>query len=173
MTVRKRRRVNKLRGKRFHGHGNTKNARGKGARGGMGRAGSHKHKFTSYWMTFGQKITLKAKPKPKAINLAEFLRLIPQWLSEKKAEKKGEKIVVDGYKVGYGKILGRGNVEQALVLSNLAVSKGAREKIEEAGGSVADPAGGATTATTGAGGDEDDEFEAEEAGENTEAEGEN
>ena len=108
MTVRRRRRVNKLRGKRFHGHGNTKNARGKGARGGMGRAGSHKHKFTSYWMTFGVKVTLKPKPKPKALNLADFVRLLPKWIAEKRAERRGGQVLVDGKKVGIGKILGRG-----------------------------------------------------------------
>lgn len=150
MTVRKKRRVNKLRGKRFHGHGNTKNARGKGARGGMGRAGSHKHKFSSYWMTFGIKVTLKAKPKPKALNLSDFLGMIPQWVTEKKAERKGGQVLVDGRKTGVGKILGRGEVGEKLVLTNIAVSKHAREKIEEAGGSVDGKSA------------ENEEFEAEE-----------
>ena len=55
MVVRKRRKVNKQLGERTHGHGDTKNWRGSGNRGGVGRAGSHKHKFSKYWMTFGIK----------------------------------------------------------------------------------------------------------------------
>src|SRR3989338_6647068 len=155
MTVRRRRRVNKLRGKRFHGHGNTKNARGKGARGVMGRAGSHKHKFTSYWMTFGVKVTLNPKPNPKALNLADFVRLLPKWIAEKRAERRCGQVLVDGKKVGIGKMLGRGAVAEKLVLSNIAVSEGAKEKIVEAGGSV----GGEAASS-----EEDEEFEAEEEG---------
>ena len=35
----------KHRGNRTHGGGNTKNRRGKGNRGGVGRAGYHKHRW--------------------------------------------------------------------------------------------------------------------------------
>ena len=54
MPERTRRKKNKLRGNRTHGKGNTKNHRGAGSKGGRGRAGSHKHKFSKYYKTFGK-----------------------------------------------------------------------------------------------------------------------
>ena len=59
MVVRKRRKKNKQRGERTHGHGNTKNKRGAGSRGGVGKAGSHKHKYSKYYDSFGKSGTLK------------------------------------------------------------------------------------------------------------------
>ena len=60
MVVRRRKKKNKLRGQRTHGGGGTKNRRGAGCRGGVGKAGSHKHKFSKYYVEFGIKKKLKA-----------------------------------------------------------------------------------------------------------------
>lgn len=132
MVVRRRRRSNKKRGGRTQ-HGNTKNWRGGGSRGGRGRAGSHKHKYSKYYMTFGTKIRMKPKkPGDKAVNLGDLNALIPQWLEQKKCEKDPQnRVVLDGKKIGITKLLGAGNVSYELVLKNISLSKKAKEKMKK------------------------------------------
>jgi len=138
MTVRKRKRKNKLRAQRTHGSGNTKNRRGAGSRGGRGRAGSQKHKFNLYVKSFGkERKQIIGKKKPEAINLDLLVQLLPKWIIEKKAEKTAEGIVIDGKKIGYQKLLGKAHVlKEKLILKNLTASKKAAEKIIAAGGKV-------------------------------------
>ena len=147
MVVRKRRRVNKLRGRRTHGAGDTKNRRGAGSRGGRGRAGSHKHKFSKYWMTFGMKRKLKAKRKLIAVNLQEIHKFLD------------EKGVLDGNAKGIGKILGKGELKKKIIARNVKVSGQAAEKIKAAGGKIEE---------AGEGGFDDEEFEPEEEAEEKE-----
>jgi len=144
MVVRKRRRSNKKRGGRTQ-HGNTKNWRGGGSRGGRGRAGSHKHKYSKYYKTFGVKIRMKPKQAAdKVINIGDLDALIPHWLEQKKCEKDAEnRVVLDGKKIGITKILGAGTTQYELVLKNISSSKKAGEKLKKA----------------------EDEFEPEEEGE--------
>jgi len=142
MVVRKRRRVNKLRGNRTHGGGDKKNRRGAGSRGGRGRAGSHKHKFSKYWMTFGMKRKLKAKKRLESVNLQEI---------DKYLDEKG---VIDGKAKGIGKIIGKGELKRKIIARNVRVSKIAAEKIIAAGGKIEESIGV-----------EDEEFEAEEENE--------
>lgn len=130
MVVRKRRRSNKKRGGRTQ-HGNTKNWRGAGSRGGRGNAGGHKHKYSKLMHTFGAKIRLKPKKLPeKAVNFSDLNRLIPVWLEQKRCEKDAEgRIVLDGERVGITKILGKGELDFELVLKNIQYSKKAEEKL--------------------------------------------
>jgi len=114
----------KLRGKRSHGKGNTKNGRGSGCKGGKGRAGSHKHKFTKYYVDFGVKKKLKTKQTLKSINLKDLNSLI-------KDQKE-----IDLKKLGYDKILGKGNITKTVNFKNALATKSAKEKIEKAGGSI-------------------------------------
>ena len=146
MVVRKRKRVNKLRGNRTHGGGDKKNRRGAGSRGGRGRAGSHKHKFSKYWMTFGMKRKLKAKKKLESVNLQEIYKYLD------------DKGIFDGAAKGIGKILGKGELKRKIIVKNVKVSRIAAEKIEAAGGKIQE-----------ADSIEDEEFDEEE--ENEEAEG--
>ena len=141
MVVRKRRRVNKLRGRRTHGAGDTKNRRGAGSRGGRGRAGSHKHKFSKYWMTFGIKRKLKAKRKLIAVNVQEIYKFLD------------DKDVLDGKVKGIGKILGKGELKKKITVRNVKVTEQAAEKIIAAGGKIEGMEEGST---------EVDEFEPEE-----------
>ena len=141
MVVRKRRRVNKLRGRRTHGAGDTKNRRGAGSRGGRGRAGSHKHKFSKYWMTFGMKRKLKAKRKLIAVNVQEIYKFLD------------DKDVLDGKVKGIGKILGKGELKKKITVRNVKVTGQAAEKIIAAGGKIEGMEEGST---------EVDEFEPEE-----------
>jgi len=118
------RKIDRLRGKRTHGHGNTKNARGSGCTGGKGRAGSTKHKFTKYYVDFGQRIFLKPKTKLKTITLEALSDMIK------------DKKEINLKELGYDKILGKGNITKPVVFNNALVTAVAKEKIEKAGGKV-------------------------------------
>jgi large subunit ribosomal protein L15 len=134
MTVRKRRKKNRLRGHRVHGKGDTKNKRGAGSRGGRGKAGSHKHRFTKYYADFGkEKKQVRGKPRAKAVNLDEVEQSLPAWIASGKAQKSGDKIVVDGKKTGFGKLLGRGELHSRIVFENVAASKAAAMKLRKSG----------------------------------------
>ncbi len=134
MVVRKRRKKNKLRGKRHHGGGNTKNRRGAGGRGGVGRAGSHKHKFSKHYVDFGVSVVLKPKPKPLAVNLDFVSDKIKDWVSLGKVKVVDGFFVIDGKALGFGKILGKGFVSEKIRVVNCSVSKSAAEKIRKSGG---------------------------------------
>jgi len=136
MVVRRRRKKNKLRGQRTHGGGGTKNRRGAGSRGGVGRAGSHKHKFSKYYLDFGVKRKLKAKEKEIAINLETISENISEWLSTGQAKKENSIIVLNGKLLGFGKVLGRGPLKEKIKIENASVTKKAQEKIVENGGII-------------------------------------
>ena len=139
MVVRKRRRANKQLGERTHGHGDTKNWRGSGNRGGVGRAGSHKHKFSKYWMTFGIKTTLHTfHPNGKAVNVGQVSTQIDKWMKQGKVVEDDGMIVIDGSKIGISTLLGSGDVKGEWYVKNVRVTEKARTKIEEANGEIAD-----------------------------------
>lgn len=124
MTVRKRKRKNRCRGHRTHGQGDTKNNRGSGSRGGVGRAGSHKHKFSKYYLTFNGKKAMKPKTASgKALQLWRIEKLIPEMLKNGSAKKEGDKIIVDCKKIGVSKIIGPGKIEGKIVFENAKLSK--------------------------------------------------
>jgi len=136
MVVRRRRKKHKLRGHRTFGAGDTKNRRGAGCRGGRGRGGSKKHKFTKYWKTFGVKKTLKPKKRIVTFNLSEIEERIPKWETDKKVVQEKGIYILDGKELGFGKVLGRGEISVKINLKNADVSKKARELILAAGGKV-------------------------------------
>ncbi len=136
MVVRRSKKTNKLRGQRYHGKGNTKNRRGAGVRGGVGRAGSTKHKFSKYYVDFGTKIRLKPKNKGDSINLSELEKYLNTKLEKKLIEKNNEIFVVDGKKCSLGKILGRGDINIKVETKNIKVTQNAKEKIEAIGGKI-------------------------------------
>ncbi|MFA5746336.1 MAG: uL15 family ribosomal protein [archaeon] len=116
--------VDRLRGKRTHGHGNTKNARGSGCTGGKGRAGSHKHKFSKYYVDFGQRVTLMAKEKETTITLESLSEIIK------------DRKEIDLKELGFDKILGKGSINKAVIFKNAKATEIAKEKIEKAGGKI-------------------------------------
>ena len=118
------RKIDRLRGTRTHGHGNTKNARGSGCTGGKGRGGSTKHKFTKYYVDFGKRVFLKPKAKLKTITLEALSGMI---LDKKEINLK---------ELGYDKILGKGNINKPVIFKNALATEIAKEKIEKAGGKI-------------------------------------
>jgi len=136
MVVRRKKKTNKLRGNRYHGKGNTKNRRGAGIRGGRGKAGSHKHKFSKYYTEFGVKIRLKPKTKGDTVNLTELEKYLNKKLEKKLVEKNAEVYSVDGKKCGLYKILGRGTTTIKIQAKNVKATEDAKVKIEELGGKL-------------------------------------
>jgi large subunit ribosomal protein L15 len=131
MVVRKKRKVRKFRGKRSYGYGSHKKHRGGGSRGGRGKAGMHKHKW-SHTVKYepnrfgkrGFKVPVGAAKKVKAINLRQLEALA--------AGKKK----IDLTKLGYNKVLGAGRIQVAMEVVAETFSKKAIEKIEAVGGKV-------------------------------------
>jgi len=121
--------VDRLRGKRTHGKGNTKNNRGGGSNGGRGRGGSFKHKFTKYAPLIGVrkllKPRLKAKDRLEAITLTQLDLIIK------------DQTVIDLKQLGYDKILGTGNITKKVTIKNVkAITEVAKSKIEAIGGLI-------------------------------------
>ncbi len=141
MVVRQRKRKNKLRGNRTQ-HGNKKNWRGAGTGGGRGKAGNWKHKRMSFYKIRPEKNRLKPKKETgKPINLWQLEEMLPILLGQKKVERRGSEILVDGSKIGFDKLLGEGKASQRLVIVRMDVSKKAAKKIEEAGGRIEEAQG--------------------------------
>ncbi len=142
MTVRRRKRKNKLRGSRTFGTGNTKHKRGSGCRGGKGRAGSQKHKYSKYYDTFGVTVRLKpGKHEGTEMNLQQIEQNMDKWLSEKMIEKSADAYIIDCRKLGIRKILSGGNLAKKVILRNAQLSEKAREKILASKGTVEEAKG--------------------------------
>ncbi|MDD3159702.1 MAG: uL15 family ribosomal protein [Candidatus ainarchaeum sp.] len=132
MVVRKRRKVNKQRGERTQGNGDTKNNRGSGSRGGTGLANGRKGKFASLWRLREEKHKLKPAQDKKSISLEQLNRVIDTLVGKGKVKKENEFYVVTP-KSGYTKILSGGNTELKLLVK-INASKNAIKKILSAGG---------------------------------------
>ncbi|MEM5836743.1 MAG: uL15m family ribosomal protein [Candidatus Aenigmatarchaeota archaeon] len=128
MVVRREKKHRKFRGRRTY-HGSHKKARGGGSRGGRGKAGLHKHKW-SYVVKyepdhFGKRgFTPIKRREVKCINLKEL---------EKIAREKNLN-EIDVSQLGYEKVLGAGKISSPLTIKAKFFSEKARKKIEEAGG---------------------------------------
>ncbi len=130
---RKRKKKNRLRGNRSHGKGNTKNSRGAGCRGGRGRAGSHKHKYSKYHKTFGTKKRLKPKTGKKAVSIERLNEIIDGLAEKNKVKKEGKKYLI-GKEFPYKKIVSPGTPEGEWKIRGIKLSASAKEAIEAAGG---------------------------------------
>lgn len=137
MVVRRAGKRKRLLGQRTRGHGDTKNRRGAGSRGGRGLAGSHKHKWSKSYTRFGkEKKTVLPTKKEKAINIDQLMQAMPRLVETGKVSKEAGMLAVDGAKIGYDKLLGKGNLNEKLLFRNMKASKKALEKVEKAGGKL-------------------------------------
>ena len=125
---RKRKSTNKYRGHRTFGWGNTKNHRGSGCTGGMGRAGSNKHKFSKYWMDFGKHgFNNPTSREYDCINIDDVVEMM-------KNGQLGKNGKVDLTEAGYGKLLGRGSFKGVKAsISVDSASASAQKKAQESG----------------------------------------
>lgn len=127
----------KFNGSRNHGKGNAKNGRGKGNKGGWGRAGMHKHRFSYVtrferdYMAHGGRFGFhnqNAAPQLPVVNLWQ----IEQLAVGGKLEKRDGKDCFDFE----GKVLGTGNITRPVSVKAACFSGKAAEKIKKAGGSA-------------------------------------
>jgi large subunit ribosomal protein L15 len=125
MVVRHRKKYRKRLGSRTY-HGDTKNRRGAGCRGGRGKAGSRSgHKSRIFKV--GAEYRLKPKRKYiAAINIEELEKL-----SEKLNTNE-----INLTQLGIEKLLGKGKITKPIKVIVKKASKKAIEKIQEVGGEV-------------------------------------
>lgn len=124
--------THKYRGKRSMGYGRVGKHRGKGARGGTGKAGYHKGKWSltiklakSGIMVYGRHgFHPVVRRKVKTINLYQL---------EELARDKNE---VDLTSLGYDKLLGKGTISKPVKVTVKMASSKAIELVKKAGGEV-------------------------------------
>ncbi|MBD3352113.1 MAG: 50S ribosomal protein L15 [Candidatus Lokiarchaeota archaeon] len=151
----------KYRGHRTHGYGNCQGRRKAGRKGGHGlTAGWKKYKKATYLkqksLGFPNEKYGKNRPSPwihgkhgfkrpqkirriqkvNAINIGNLDAKIDKWVEEGMAEKSGSTYTVNLDKVGFQKLLARGNVNKKINVKVKRASIYAVEEIENAGGSV-------------------------------------
>ncbi|GEM_PF-70300 len=138
MVVRRDRKVHRQRGSRLYGWGQIGQHRKSGMRGGFGKAGLHKHKWS--WTTkYGEDHYGKdgfVRPRAvveevDAINVGELYALA----EGKEKDAKG-RAILDLPALGFSKVLGGGKVPLPLVVKASSFTEIAKRKISEAGGEV-------------------------------------
>ncbi|HIK00503.1 TPA: uL15 family ribosomal protein [archaeon] len=124
MSKSKPRKIRNLRGRKT-GFGAKKKHRGAGSRGGRGKAGWHKYKW-SYVTTYAPGHFKKPSMKPKP----DTVHAINLWqINEMAAKQNLKEINLENYKV-----LSSGKISHPLVVKAAAFSEKAKEKIQGAGG---------------------------------------
>jgi large subunit ribosomal protein L15 len=138
MVVRREKKSRKLRGSRYMGYGGTQH-RGSGQRGGFGKAGLHKHKWSyilkydrDYFGKHGFKAPKSIKEIDKPINLREIEEMINK--GKISGTEKDGRIVIDVTQFGYTKVLGAGRLTKPIIVKARSFTEKAVEKIREAGG---------------------------------------
>lgn len=148
MVVRRRKKIQAMRGrKRTYGWGSSKKHRGKGSRGGVGRAGMSGKKgqqrvhtsFNVKEYRRGGRRGFRRKyaehlEKGSSINIRDIEQRLPAWVIAGFAVKKPEGVEIDLEKAGYQKVLGGGAPRQKLIIKAGGFSASAKKKIEAAGG---------------------------------------
>jgi len=134
-VVHRKRKVRKRRGSRTYGWGQVGQHRAGGRKGGKGKAGRSKHKWT-YTVKytpdyFGKRgFHRPVSQKEKTINVGELEELATRTATEEKGK------IIDLERLGYDKLLGAGKVNRAMNVEVKSCSKSAAKKIQEAGGKI-------------------------------------
>lgn len=137
------RKVRRQRGSRYMGFGQVGQHRKSGMRGGKGNAGGHKH----FWIRtviyeplrfhkIGFLPPSAKEPRPAAINVGELEDLAVKVIGDYGVKGGNE---LDLAALGISKLLGRGNVSVPLKVKVVYATVSAKEKVEEAGGSIVEP----------------------------------
>ncbi len=127
-------------GNRTFGGGNTKNRRGKGSKGGVGRAGFHKHKWmktikAGFHKSLRKGFVNQAAKASSQITLEQLSDGIAagKWPKDQKDSSAYSVVFPASRKV---KVIGTGAFAAKANVSAAAFSKSAKEKIEKAGGTT-------------------------------------
>lgn len=143
MVVRREKKSKYYRGSRTCGWGRVAQHRRSGRKGGRGRVGYHKHKWS--WAVkyapdwygrhgFTQPSNLVAKWV--TMNVGELDEKVEELVRQGVAVKVGDEYHVDLLKLGVNKLTGEGRVTRKLVVKTIAATKKAVAKIEQANGRV-------------------------------------
>jgi len=137
------RKIRRYRGSRTHGYGQIGQHRCRGGRGGTGKAGLDKHKWTfvlrndpTYWEKKGFVSARKLGKKVRIINIGKLDDLADKLEVDKKLERKEQKIFLNLEELGYDKLLGTGEISKPLLIKVGSYSESASKKLEEAGGAI-------------------------------------
>jgi large subunit ribosomal protein L15 len=133
------------RGSRTHGGGSHKNRRGAGHRGGRGAAGRDKHEHHNHppLGKSGFKRPEKARDDVITVDVRTLDENAAVYAADGLAEETDDgyrldvrEVAEDGHDVDRVKVLGSGQVRNALTVVADAFSDGARRKLENAGGTA-------------------------------------
>ena len=147
MTARKRKKVERQRGRNSHGWGAKKKHRGAGHRGGRGMAGSGKRADqkkptilklygNAYYGKRGFHRPQKMIEHITCMNVGELQKKLDFYVQHKIITKEKDVYVVDLATLGYQKLLGGGVLHAKLKVTADAVSSVAAKKVEEKGGVI-------------------------------------
>jgi len=134
--------VKKFRGSKTCGGGSKKKRRGKGSRGGVGRAGSHKHhyiremKMGRRFGKYGFTRPPEVQSEPNTINVEEIELNLDRFMEMGVAKEDNDTVTVDLTSAGFDKLLGDGRVYRKFRIIVGSASERAIKKIESAGGEV-------------------------------------
>ncbi|MCD6511973.1 MAG: uL15 family ribosomal protein [Thaumarchaeota archaeon] len=124
------RKVRKKRGSRTHGWGQVGQHRKSGSRGGRGKAGMAKHKWT---------YTIKYEPDHFGKDKLPKKSFIKKWVNVGQLDSIAERLgkeVLDLNSLGYEKLLGAGEVKKPYTVIVRSFTELAKKKVEDAGGRV-------------------------------------
>ena len=136
-------RTEKHRASRTYGRG-KKAGRGAGKRGGRGNAGLHKHKYI-YTVKYDPKhfgrygFTRPKSPSEKplrTINVGQLDEQLEKFVNKGYTKKIGNKIELDLSSAKIDKLLGSGNLRNALIIRVDFASEKAKSKVADAGGEI-------------------------------------
>lgn len=139
--ARKNRKIRKKIGSRSCGKGHHRTTRGKGRRGGKGKAGLCKARWTwiikydkNHFGDRGFKLPEEVKRSYNTINLHEIEEKLNYFISNGFAKKAGNIYEIDLLKAGYHKVLGSGRITKAMKIRAVEFSEKAKQKISASGG---------------------------------------
>tara|TARA_B100000315_G_scaffold222170_1_gene226051 strand:- start:2897 stop:3316 length:420 start_codon:yes stop_codon:yes gene_type:complete len=131
------RKIRKQRGTRFHGWGQVGQHRSTGMKGGSGKAGLLKHKWTWTVKYDPDHFGAKGFTPPNQTITRQWINVgqIDDFASSQ-ANGKGKLSIINLDELGYDKLLGQGQIKGAFKIIVPNFSKNAKIKIEKAGGSI-------------------------------------
>lgn len=124
------------------GHGHKKKNRGAGHRGGRGKSGTGKRgdfklmKLKPGGKNLGKHGFVSLKEQKKAINLGQLQLNLNTLYEEEKIKKSKDAYEIDLKKLGYDKLLSKGDVYTKMNISVDSATKRAIKKVEEKQGKV-------------------------------------
>jgi len=134
-------RIKKMRASRTCGYGTQGQHRKGGQRGGRGKAGYDKHKWTQimnenpkYFGKHGFKRPPHLQFKDNIINIGDINEKIPELLADNIATKEGKIINLNLDELGFDKVLGMGKLDYPVSIKAKSFSQKAIEKVINAGG---------------------------------------